>query len=369
MKIIFVAGARPNFMKIAPLMWELKRREERGELNNTQFKLVHTGQHYDIEMSEVFFKELQIPVPDINLEVGSASHAVQTAKIMIEFEKICLEEMPDLVVVVGDVNSTIACTLVASKLGIKAAHVEAGLRSFDRTMPEEINRLLTDSLCDYLFTSCDDANKNLIREGISESKIFLVGNIMIDSIMRYKEEAEKRETYKNYGLNKKNYSLLTLHRPSNVDEEKSLQKMYEIIKKISQYIPVLFPVHPRTRECFKNFNIEVNTNNSNSIIFEKPLGYIEHLNLIMNAKFVLTDSGGIQEETTVLKVPCLTLRKNTERPITVTIGTNTLVGNDEKKIMENIWRILNGTYKNSPERPLYWDGKTAKRTIDILINT
>jgi UDP-N-acetylglucosamine 2-epimerase (non-hydrolysing) len=364
MKIILAAGARPNFMKIAPLIWELEKRGKEGKLRHIQYKVVHTGQHYDVEMSEVFFKDLNMPAPDINLGVGSASHAVQTANIMIEFEKVCFQEKPDTVVVVGDVNSTIACTLVASKLGIQTVHVEAGLRSFDRTMPEETNRLLTDAICDYLFTTCTDANTNLKNEGIPKSKVYFVGNIMIDCLKNFRLEAKAEKTYKKYGFKEKNYALLTLHRPSNVDEEASLKKIYGIIEKISQKIPVIFPVHPRTRECLKTHGI---TNDSESIILEKPLGYVEHLSLMMNAKLVLTDSGGVQEETTVLKVPCLTLRENTERPITVKLGTNTLVGIDERKIIENFNKIMVGTYKKSTRIPPLWDGKTARRIINILI--
>jgi len=364
MKIILAAGARPNFMKIAPLIWELEKRKKEGKPRHIQYKVVHTGQHYDIEMSEVFFKDLNMPAPDINLGVGSASHAVQTANIMIEFEKVCFQEKPDMVVVVGDVNSTIACTLVASKLGIQTAHVEAGLRSFDRTMPEETNRLLTDALCDYLFTTCTDANTNLKKEGIPKSKVYFAGNIMIDCLRNFRPQAKAKKTYKKYGLKEKNYVLLTLHRPSNVDEEESLKKIYGIIEKISRKIPVIFPVHPRTRECLKSHGI---TNDAESIILEKPLGYVEHLNLMMNAKLILTDSGGVQEETTVLKVPCLTLRENTERPITVKLGTNTLVGIDEQKIIENFNKILDVTYKKPTKIPPLWDGKTARRIINILI--
>ncbi|MFQ6070996.1 MAG: non-hydrolyzing UDP-N-acetylglucosamine 2-epimerase, partial [Candidatus Aminicenantales bacterium] len=339
-------------------------RAESGEPRNIRYKLIHTGQHYDVEMSEVFFKEFHIPRPDINLEVGSASHAVQTAKIMIEFEKACLREKPDLVVVVGDVNSTVAATLVASKLGIKTAHIEAGLRSFDRTMPEEINRLLTDTICDYLFTSCTDANINLKNEGIPAEKVYFVGNIMIDCLFRFQAQASRRETYLRYGLEKKRFALLTLHRPSNVDKSSSLSNIYRTIEKISHHLPVIFPVHPRTRENLKSLNLL--GSNSPPIIFEKPLSYVDNLNLMMNARFVMTDSGGIQEETTVLGVPCLTLRENTERPVTVREGTNTLVGSDEKLIMENVKKILTNTYKNSPRRPTYWDGKTAKRIIDVI---
>ena len=366
MKILLIAGARPNFMKIVPLIWEINKRKEVQK--KIKCKFIHTGQHYDIQMSDIFFKDLNLPSPDINLGVGSATHAVQTASIMIKFEKICEAERPDLIVVVGDVNSTIACTLVAVKLGIKVAHVEAGLRSFDRTMPEEINRILTDSISDYLFTTCEDANKNLIKEGINKEKIYFVGNIMIDTLLNFKKKAEEKQSYKKFGLNKKKYAVLTLHRPNNVDNKPSLEKIIGTIKKISHKIPLLFPIHPRTKRSIKDFNLYSMINNSNSIILSRPLGYLEFLNLMINARFVLTDSGGIQEETTALKIPCLTLRKNTERPITVKIGTNTLVGDDERKILINVEKILKNNYKNSYKIPKYWDGNTSKRIIDITLN-
>lgn len=366
MKIILVAGARPNFMKIAPLIWEIKKRKKSQK--KIKYKFIHTGQHYDIQMSDIFFKDLNLPTSDINLGVGSASHAVQTANIMIKFEKVCLEEQPDLIVVVGDVNSTIACTLVAVKLGIKVAHVEGGLRSFDRTMPEEINRILTDSIADYIFTTCDDANKNLKREGVDRKKIHFVGNIMIDTLLNFKKEAVEKQTHKKFGLNKKNYAVLTLHRPSNVDEKESLEKILKAIEKVSAKIPVLFLIHPRTRKFIENYNLFSNFNDSSYIIFEKPLGYLEFLNIMINAKFLMTDSGGIQEETTALKIPCLTLRKNTERPITIKLGTNTLVANDEDKILINVKKIMKNNYKNDSRIPKYWDGNVAKRIINIIIN-
>jgi len=368
MKIILVAGARPNFMKIAPLIWELKKRQINLNENELEYLFVHTGQHYVNEMSDIFFKDLDLPLPNINLNVGSASHAVQTANIMIRFEKVCIKEQPDIVIVVGDVNSTIACTLVATKLGIKTAHVEAGLRSFDRTMPEEINRILTDSISDYLFTTGEDANKNLLTEGIDKENIYFVGNIMIDTLLSLKKKAVKEQIFKKYGLNEKNYAVLTLHRPSNVDKKASLEKILKAIKKISNKIPVLFLVHPRTRKFIENFNLLSKYNDSYSIIFKKPSGYLEFLNLMINAKFVLTDSGGIQEETTVLRIPCLTLRKNTERAVTVKMGTNTLVGDNEKKILTNVEKIMKNVYKSGYKIPKYWDGNTARRIINIIMS-
>jgi len=364
MKILLIAGARPNFMKIIPLIWEMNKRKEIQK--QIQYKFIHTGQHYDNQMSDVFLEDLELPAPDINLNIGSASHAVQTAKIMVEFEKICLYEKPDLIVVVGDVNSTLACSLVGTKLGIKIAHVEAGLRSFDRSMPEEINRILTDSISDYLFITCSDAETNLLNEGIAREKIHFVGNIMIDTLLKFKKDADKKDTYRNLGLGKKRYAVLTLHRPSNVDEKASLEKILRAVEKISHKIPVVFPVHPRTKISINNHNLSSFENLSSSIFFEKPLGYLEFLNLMANAKFILTDSGGIQEETTALKIPCLTLRKNTERPVTVRIGTNTLVGDDEGEILTNVEKIMQGDYKTGSKIPRYWDGTTARRIIDIL---
>ena len=368
MKIILVAGARPNFMKIAPLIWELKKRHKVAKSDKIEYLFVHTGQHYDIEMSNVFLKDLNLPYPDINLDVGSASHAKQTAKIMIKFEEVCLKNKPDIVIVAGDVNSTIACTLVAAKLGIKTAHVEAGLRSFDRTMPEEINRILTDSISDYLFTTCKDANNNLKREGMPQEKIFFVGNVMIDSLRRFQKKAEKINTLKKYGLEKSSYALLTLHRPSNVDEKDSLKEILEALKEISNYIPISFPMHPRTQKLINKFRLNKFLDNENSIILNNPLGYLEFLSLMMDAKFVLTDSGGIQEETTALGIPCLTLRTNTERPITIKVGTNRIVGNSRDKIIRESMKILKRKNKKQFMVPELWDGKTAKRILNILLS-
>jgi len=379
-KIVSVVGARPNFMKIAPIIEQLKIKNKnlKAKLKHV---LVHTGQHYDEEMSKSFFEDLNLPKPDINLGVGSASHAVQTAKIMIEFEKVCLRERPDLIIVVGDVNSTIACALVASKLGIKIAHIEAGLRSFDRTMPEEINRVLTDAISDYLFTTCEDANENLKREGIPEEKIYFVGNVMIDTLLKYKERAKKSKILEKLGLNKdlqvRSYTLLTLHRPSNVDNRETFINILKALKDVSEKIPIIFPAHPRTQRQIKIFslekyfnfvNIESNScvNIRNSINLLNSLPYLDFLNLMANAKFVLTDSGGIQEETTILNIPCLTLRENTERPVTLKEGTNTIVGSNPEKIISKSMDILNGKKKKG-RIPKLWDGKAAERIINILI--
>ncbi|CAD7779323.1 UDP-2,3-diacetamido-2,3-dideoxy-D-glucuronate 2-epimerase [Candidatus Methanoperedenaceae archaeon GB37] len=306
---------------------------------------------------------------------------MQTAKIMIEFEKVCLRERPDLIIVVGDVNSTIACALVASKLGIKIAHIEAGLRSFDRAMPEEINRVLTDAISDYLFTTCEDANENLRKEGIPEEKIYFVGNVMIDTLLRYKERAKKSNILEKLGLNKdlqvRSYALLTLHRPSNVDNRETFINILKALKDVSEKIPIIFPAHPRTQRQIKSFglekyfnfvNIESNScvNIENSINLLDPLSYLDFLNLMANAKFVLTDSGGIQEETTILNIPCLTLRENTERPVTLKEGTNTIVGSNPEKIISKSMDILNGK-KKIGRIPKLWDGKAAERIINILI--
>ena len=355
--IFLVAGARPNFMKVAPLIRQLNKKK-------LEFKLIHTGQHYDYEMSKIFFDGLGIPEPDIYLNVGSASHAVQTAKIMIEFEKIILKENPLLVIVVGDVNSTLACSLVAKKLDIKIAHVEAGLRSFDQRMPEEINRILTDQLSDFLFITEPSAEANLKREGIDQNKIFFVGNIMIDNLLMNLERAKGLNTLTKYNLNVKDYALMTIHRPSNVDNVANLKKIIEIIKYIQERMKVFFPIHPRTRKRLEEFDLEKNLISSNLILSE-PIGYLEFLNLMLNSKLILTDSGGIQEEATYLKVPVLTLRENTERPITIEKGTNEIVGTDFKKIKNYISKILTDKYKKG-QNIEKWDGKTSERIADII---
>ncbi|MBA7465879.1 UDP-2,3-diacetamido-2,3-dideoxy-D-glucuronate 2-epimerase [subsurface metagenome] len=363
-KIFLVAGARPNFMKIAPLWRELKKFP-------SQFSsyIIHTGQHYDYEMSRIFFKNLGLPRPHFYLGVGSASHAKQTAKIMVKFEKVVCDQMPDIITVVGDVNSTLACSLVAAKLRVPLAHVEAGLRSFDREMPEEINRVVADALSDYLFTTCEDANRNLRREGIPQEKIFFVGNVMIDTLLSLKREAQGRNTWKTFGLRKKGYALLTLHRPENVDKKEVFVNILEAFKDIGNYIPIIFPIHPRATKQIRKFKLgKYFSSQPNSGNFRvKPLGYIDFLNLMCNSKFVLTDSGGIQEETTVLNIPCLTLRKNTERPVTVTEGTNIVVGADPRRIIREATRIINGKEKKGGIPPL-WEGKAAQRIVKILLN-
>lgn len=365
LKIVSIVGARPNFIKIAPILRELgKRFKGDGSSKKIESLLIHTGQHFDFDMSDLFFRELQIKKPDIYLGVGSGTHAVQTGKVMIALEKALQKLKPDLVIVAGDVNSTLAAALVASKLHIPLAHVEAGLRSFDKSMPEEVNRKITDSLSDYLFSPSADANLNLKKEGIPESKIFFVGNVMIDSLKLLLPKAKKLEAYKKYGLNKKGYCLLTLHRPSNVDNKILLGTIINSLIKISGTIPIIFPVHPRTRKALSPFP-RWTSGESYAFIPTQPLGYLENLSLMMNSKFVITDSGGIQEETTVLKIPCLTLRKNTERPVTVSMGTNTVIGTDMSKLFNCVNQIMKGKYKNG-KTPKLWDGHTAKRIVNII---
>jgi len=356
-KVILICGARPNFMKIAPVWKELK------EYPNKFIPIIlHTGQHYDRNMSDFFFRDLGLPEPDIYLGVGSASHAVQTAKIMIEFEKFLSDDKSDLIIVVGDVNSTLACSIVASKFLIPIAHVEAGLRSFDRTMPEEINRIVTDHLSDFLFTTCKDANENLRKEGISEKKIFFVGNVMIDTLVKLKDKSQKSTILERLGLKNKKYAVLTLHRPSNVDDLNTLQELFEAFHEISIRIPMVFPAHPRTVKQLKKFGIIINDKNIKLI---EPLGYLDFLKLYMNSQFIMTDSGGIQEETTYLDIPCITIRENTERPVTIRDRPNVLVGTSKEKIICEGLKILNEKSKNS-RIPELWDGRTARRIVKIL---
>jgi len=359
-KIMIVAGARPNFMKIAPLMREFKEHKD-----YFQVSLVHTGQHYDIQMSDVFFKELGIPKPHISLEVGSSSHTIQTAKIMLAFERVLLKKKPDLIVVVGDVNSTMACSLVAAKMNVQIAHVEAGLRSGDREMPEEINRIVTDSLSDYLFVSEESGLCNLKKEGVPASKVFHVGNVMIDTLLSNMSKINKSKAFKAFGLQPKAYSVLTLHRPSNVDSEETLKEIYTILDAISKKINVIYPIHPRTKKMIEKHKFGKKLEKLNNLILIGPLGYIDFMKLVKESQFVLTDSGGIQEETTVLKVPCLTMRKNTERPATIEQGTNILVGRNQSKIVKEVNKILNNRSKKGGI-PKYWDGKTAQRIVKIL---
>ena len=364
MKLLIIAGARPNFMKVAPLIKAIEAHKLSGEDSRTkiEWRLVHTGQHYDSQMSDVFFGELGIAPPDINLEVGSGSHAVQTANIMARFEPVCEREKPDWVVVVGDVNSTMACTIVSAKLGIRVAHVEAGLRSFDRTMPEEINRIVTDSLADLLLTPSADANENLKREGISESKIKLVGNVMIDALVANLEKARASDALKTRNLKKKEFVYVTLHRPSNVDDGTSLRKIMAELKLLASELPVIFPMHPRTRKMCSEFSISLNSENGLRIL--EPIGYHDSLCLTESARFVLTDSGGLQEESTYFKTPCLTLRPNTERPVTITHGSNKLT--DLDRLSNDIDEALRRNADTSRIPPL-WDGEASHRIIDSLI--
>jgi len=364
LKLILVAGARPNFMKIAPLVKAIKKHNQQFErFECIEHVLVHTGQHYDIEMSEIFFRELDMPSPHINLEVGSGSHAVQTANIMIRFEQVCLKEKPDWVFVVGDVNSTMACTLVAAKMGIKVAHVEAGLRSFDRTMPEEINRIVTDSLADLLFTPSLDGNENLKNEGVAESKVKLVGNIMIDALLANLDKARKREFHMGLGLKEKGFAYVTLHRPSNVDDKNALTTIVGDLERLATRLPVVFPVHPRTKKMLTTYEIECSSNDRLKLI--EPIGYHDSICLAGHARLVLTDSGGLQEETTFFRTPCLTLRPNTERPITITEGSNKLTS--VNSLWSDIEDLLNGSDRKG-KIPHLWDGKTAERILQHLVD-
>lgn len=377
LKWLIVAGARPNFMKIAPLIKGVEQYNHDRNNDGAAIMpvLVHTGQHYDEKMSKVFFEDLCMPKPDIDLNIGSASHAVQTAKIMIEFEKVCADTKPDLVIVVGDVNSTLACSLVAVKMGIKVAHIEAGLRSFDRSMPEEINRIITDSISDYLFTTCEDADENLKREGISEDKIFFVGNLMVDTLLSHRDKADKSHIIEMLNLKNgagiKDYAVLTLHRPSNVDIRDTFEGIIEPIYRLSNKIPVIFPAHLRTQKQIKAFGMEkyfhysALSGNSHAISLIEPLGYLDFLKLMASAKLVLSDSGGIQEETTILNIPCLTIRDNTERPVTITEGTNRLVGTNSDKIISYANDILRNKGK-AGRIPSLWDGNAAERIVNIL---
>lgn len=364
MKIINIVGARPNFMKMAPIIEAMNRYPER-----ISHLLVHTGQHYDQKMSKAFFDDLGMPKPDIDLGVGSGSQAEQTGKIMIAFEKVCEAERPDLVIVVGDVNSTMACTITAKKLGIQVAHVEAGLRSRDMSMPEEINRLCTDVLCDHLYTTDRFADENLRREGVAEEKIHFVGNVMIDTLLKHKQMAAKLGLCQTMGLKPGEYATLTLHRPSNVDDRQVLQGILSALQEVSAELPIIFPIHPRTRKMVEQFNLGhyfSPRSGEGGIRLTDPLGYLEFLHLNMQARFVLTDSGGLQEETTVLGVPCITMRNNTERPITCEVGTNVMIGNRPEDILEQVGKVLSGDVKRGgiPEK---WDGHAAERIVAHIL--
>jgi len=408
---LLVVGARPNFMKVAPLIRAIDKHNSSRDssLVTIHYSLVHTGQHYDANMSDAFFRDLKLPEPDLHLGVGSGNHGEQTGKVLIEFEKVLMKEQPDLVIVVGDVNSTLACALAAVKLHIEVAHVEAGLRSFDRNMPEEINRLLTDAISDYLFTPSPEGDENLAKEGIPSEKIFLVGDIMVDSLLFHLDQAKSTDILSRLGLKPQSsdfrssssklsvedpersrrapcstlpYALMTLHRPANVDDKQALEKIVRGLLEVSAHFPILFPVHPRTAKQIKAFDMEgsfqfhsspdikpeeyfENEALKRKIHCFSPLGYLDFLNLMSNAKVVLTDSGGIQEETTVLNIPCITLRDTTERPITLTEGTNVLVHNDPEKIVAEVRKVLDGQTRVS-QCPSLWDGHTAERIVAIL---
>ncbi len=350
-------------MKVAPLMREFKKHPSR-----IVPILLHTGQHYDDAMSSVFFDQLGLAAPDVFLGVGSGSHAAQTAKVMLAFEPVLVERKPDLVIVVGDVNSTMACTLVASKLGVRVAHVEAGLRSFDRTMPEEINRLVTDALADLLFTTSTDANENLRREGIPDDKVFFVGNTMIDTLLSLKERLDTAKVLHQLQLDGDAYAYVTLHRPSNVDDKATLAGICETFIELQTRIRLIWPVHPRTSKMLRQFGLYDMLRDARNITLAEPLGYLESISLLSGAKFVLTDSGGVQEESTVLRVPCLTLRNNTERPVTVTEGSNQLVGSDPKVILDRALGLISRGSTKVPTVPKYWDGMAAERITDIIVS-
>jgi len=391
-KIISVVGARPNFMKVAAVCEAIKEHNRQGRSPSIDHVLVHTGQHYDANMSDLFFNDLELPKPNLFLGVGSGSHSTQTAKIMEGFEKVLLAERPHVVIVVGDVNSTVACALVTKKTYCpgdtgrefipRLAHVEAGLRSFDRTMPEEVNRIVTDALSDYLFTTEESANQNLKQEGVSSNKVHFVGNVMIDTLLRYRVKAKESTILNDLQLNEeariKSYAILTLHRPANVDDAATFSKIIESFLDISRHMPLIFPAHPRTLKQIQEADLgdyfvdhfmegPEPWDSRVRIRLVPPLGYLDFLHLMSCAEVVLTDSGGIQEETTILGVPCITLRENTERPVTLTHGTNVLVGADSGKIMDEFDRVLRGV-RAPASPPQFWDGNAAKRIIQILVD-
>ncbi len=374
MKVIQVVGARPNFMKVAPLHRAIQ------QLSGWTSKIVHTGQHFDAKMSDVFFTQLELPKPDYFLGIGGGSHTEVTAHIMLAFEKIVADEKPDLIIVVGDVTSTLACTLVAIKMGIPVAHVEAGLRSFDRTMPEELNRLLTDSVANYLFVTEESGLKHLKNEGVPDEKVFFSGNVMIDSLVRYQEKAKNSTiltdlglrpsdsglSSSEFGLIPSNYIVMTMHRPANVDTEKGLLSILELMELSAQKTKIVFPIHPRTRAHMDKFGLTKRMEAVPNLILTEPLGYLEFIQLMSHAKAILTDSGGIQEETTYLGIPCLTFRDSTERPVTVTLGTNQLLADlDPQKTYQALEKILAGEVKKGSIPPL-WDGHAAERIANTL---
>lgn len=359
MLIDLIAGARPNFVKLAPVVDAIKEQQQNGK--NIGYRIIHTGQHYDFEMSQSFFDELEIPEPDVHLNSKSGSHAVQTGSIMVEYEKVLTNKKPDQCIVFGDVNSTMACAIAAKKLHIDVAHVEAGIRSGDRSMPEEINRIVTDSICDYFFTTSRGACEHLRNTGIPDEKIFFVGNTMIDTLLKQRKNFKKPGVKSLQNLTDKGYLVLTLHRPNNVDEEKQLEAFLQEILHNSRELPVVFPTHPRTKKVLDKLNID-----DDKLIVSKPLGYLEFNYLVEHSLAVITDSGGITEETTVMGIPCMTLRDSTERPETVDVGTNELLGTDPKNLKPALDRLFAGNWKKGsiPER---WDGKAAQRIIRYLI--
>lgn len=366
LRILAVAGCRPNFVKLGPLLKEARRHEALEAL------LVHTGQHYDRRLSDVFFRDLGLPEPDVHLEVGSASHAVQTARVMEGMEAVLLERRPDVVLVVGDVNSTVASTLTAVKLGFPVAHVESGLRSFDREMPEEVNRVLTDAVSDYLFATERSAVENLRREGVADERVHLVGNVMVDALLGSLETIARAGTRRRWNLEREGYAVLTLHRPENVDDPAAAGRIAAAVQELQRHVPVVFPVHPRTRERFRRMGLWDELEGAPGLILAEPLGYVAFLGLIRDAALVLTDSGGLQEETTVLCVPCLTLRPGTERPATVEEGTNRIVGREPGAIVRSARAALDGAGAPAPGSgagrvPELWDGRAAERIVNVLL--
>jgi len=390
LKILNIVGARPNFMKIAPIQREMEKNSALEPL------IIHTGQHYDEKMSKLFFDDLELPRPARYLKVGSATHAQQTAKIMVEFEKVVDEEKPDLVLVVGDVNSTAACSMVAAKMGVKIAHVEAGLRSFDRTMPEEINRMVTDTLSDYLFVTEQSGLDNLRKEGVPDEKVFFTGNVMIDSLVYFLDKAKNSNIIDQLSLNGNEYALVTLHRPSNVDVKENFEKLLNAFSEIENDLKIVFPIHPRSRKMLTNFGLDDRISAMQNLVLLDPIGYLDFMKLMHDAKLVLTDSGGIQEETTYLGIPCITLRENTERPVTIDVGTNVLVGSDTELVISEAKKVISGErpvtidvgtnvlvgsdtelviseakkvisgQSKKGQVPDLWDGKAAERIVSII---
>jgi UDP-N-acetylglucosamine 2-epimerase (non-hydrolysing) len=359
MLIDLIAGARPNFMKIAPIIDAIKQAQQEGK--NIQFRLVHTGQHYDKKMSGDFFEQLGIPTPDVNLEAGGGTQAEQTAAIMVRYEQLLMQKKPDLTLVVGDVTSTMACAISAQKMHVKVAHVEAGIRSGDWTMPEEINRLVTDSITNYFFTTTEVANQTLRQSGVAEDRIFWVGNTMIDTLLKHKPRFKQPEIWGTAGLTAGKYIVMTLHRPANVDEESNLKYLIEEIIHHTKGLPLIFPVHPRTAKVLQGLGI-----NAPQLHLVEPMGYLEFNYLVQHAKAVITDSGGITEETTVMGVPCMTLRNSTERPETVDVGTNELLGVDPKAVGPAMEKLFSGNWKKGSIPPL-WDGGTSSRIVEVLL--